>query len=126
MIATTLFLGIIGIGLTFLPAEVFNYLDLETNPAVILILQILGAAYLGFAMLNWMAKNYLIGGIYSKPLVLGNFLPFLVSAFALIKIMDSIKNHFGMMLTLTIIYSVLALCFGFLSRTNPKKIQNKL
>ena len=65
MSSSSLFLGIIGIVLTFLPDEILIYLAIETDVITILILQILGSLYLGFGLLNWMAKGSFIGGIYS-------------------------------------------------------------
>ena len=124
MMASAVFLGIIGFALTFLPEEMYGYLSSDINQASLLILQILGAGYLGFAMLNWMTKNNLIGGIYSKPLVIGNLVHFLVSSFALIKIVAILENHFYFILTLTIIYSVFTLGFGFVFMANPNKLKN--
>jgi hypothetical protein len=122
MATCALFLGINGIGLTFLPEEIAGYLKMPLGQAPILILQILGSLYLGFAMLNWMAKNNLIGGIYSRPLVLGNLLHFLVSSFALIKITLRPEGNFGTILTLTIIYVIFAIGFGYVFLTNPAKL----
>lgn len=122
MIISAVILGTMGFGLTFMPEEISVAIGAEPNQIVILVLQILGATYLGFAMLNWMTKNNLIGGIYSKPLVIGNLLHFLMSSFALIKITGSIENHFEIILTLTIIYSAFTLGFGFVFVTNPKKL----
>ena len=124
MIASVVFYGIIGIGLTFLPEEISGYMSTDINQISLITSQILGAAYLGFAMLNWMTKNNLIGGIYSKPLLIGNLVHFLVSSFALIKITRKIENHFEVILTLTIIYSVFTLAFGFVSMTNPKQLKS--
>jgi hypothetical protein len=47
--------------------------------------QILGALYLGFAVLNWMSKGVRMGGIYARPLAMGNGLHFLVGAFTLFR-----------------------------------------
>ena len=47
--------------------------------------QACGVLYLGFAILNWMAKDDLIGGIYSRPVAMGNFLHFFTIAMALVK-----------------------------------------
>ena len=44
------------------------------------------ALYLGFASLNWMAKDNLIGGIYSPPVAIGIF--FAIS-------MALLKSFFG-------------------------------
>jgi hypothetical protein len=121
MIASAIFLGICGIVLTFIPNEISEYLDFDFNKIAVLILQILGALYLGFALLNWMTKHNLIGGIYSRPLVIGNLLHFLVSSFALIKIALNPGNHSEIILILTIVYSIFTLCFAYVFMTNPNK-----
>lgn len=126
MVASSIYLGITGLGLTFLPKEISEYLNSLINPISILFLQILGALYLGFAMLNWMTKSNLIGGIYSKPLVIGNFVHFLMSSFALIKIVRQFSgNHYAILLAVTIIYAVFTVCFGYIFVTSPSRI-NKM
>ena len=47
--------------------------------------QLLGALYLGFALLNWLSKGVRMGGIYARPLAMGNGLHFLVGAFTLLR-----------------------------------------
>jgi hypothetical protein len=44
-----------------------------------------GALYLGFAMLNWMAQGNIIGGIYSRPVAIGNLAHFTIGALTLLK-----------------------------------------
>lgn len=122
MIISAIILGIMGLGLTFLPSEISEAIGIEPNQGSLLTLQILGSTYLGFAMLNWMTRNNLIGGIYSRPLVIGNLVHSLVSSFALIKIVFHVENQIGIIITLTIIYTVLTLCFGFVFMENPSKI----
>ena len=125
LIASSAYLGIAGLGLTFLPEEISEYLNGGINQTSILFLQILGSLYLGFALLNWMTKNNLIGGIYSKPLVIGNLAHFFMSSFALLKIVGKYSgNEFSIMLALTIIYCVFTLCFGYIFITNPSKIKD--
>jgi hypothetical protein len=125
MVASVIYLGIVGLGLTFLPREIAGFFEAGNNEILILALQIIGALYLGFGMMNWMAKNNLMGGIYSRPLVFGNFLHFLVSAFALIKVVGKFsENRFAVIITISILYSIFALCFGYLLRTSPIKKQN--
>lgn len=121
MTASAFFLGIIGVGLTFMPLEIGGYLSTDISQISVLTLQLLGAVYVGFAMLNWMTRNNPIGGIYGKPLLIGNLVHFLVSSLALIKIVGSVKNHFEIMLAFTIIYSLFTLGFIFAFRTNPKQ-----
>ena len=123
MISSAVFLTISGLLLTFVPEEISRILNIGTNQTLILFLQILGSLYLGFGMLNWMTKNNLIGGIYSRPLVIGNLAHFLVSTFALIKIAGKYsENEFVIILSLTILYSVFTLSFGYVFMKNPNKI----
>jgi len=123
MVASSIFLMIFGLGFTFIPEEISELLNAGMNQTSILFLQILGSLYLGFGMLNWISKNNLIGGIYSKPLILGNLIHFLVTFFALIKIVGKYsKNEFLFILTITIIYSVFTFCFGYVLTKNPNKV----
>ncbi|XOV91365.1 MAG: hypothetical protein ACFHWX_14245 [Bacteroidota bacterium] len=120
MVATVAYLGISGIGLTFLPQEILSFFSISPDTSIVLFLQIIGAMYLGFAMMNWISRNGLIGGIYNRPLVLGNFIHFVVSAFALIKVVNQFEgSHFGIMITITILYVIFGLSFGFLLRASP-------
>ena len=91
MITCALFQGLMGVILTFLPQEIADYMGIALNQLTILLLQILGSFYLGFAFLNWMSKDSLIGGIYKKPLVVGNLLHFLVSSLTLLRIFLALK-----------------------------------
>ncbi len=83
MTASSFFLGVLGLSATFAPAEMATWFGLHGN--IIIIFQLMGALYLGFAFLNWNAKAVLIGGIYSKPVALGNLVHFMSGALALLK-----------------------------------------
>lgn len=125
MISSCIFLGALGIALTFLPDEIISNLSITPNPITTLSLQLLGALYLGFAMLNWMAKGSLIGGIYNRPIAIGNFMHFAVGAMALIKIITKINTNTAVVIALTAFYSVFALLFAYVFRTNPSRIEKK-
>ena len=64
MTISALFLGITGLVLSFFPKETIAYLNDETNVITTLILQLIGSLYLGFGMLNWMAKRNSNWGVY--------------------------------------------------------------
>ena len=116
MSSSAVLLGATGIVLTFMPDEVSQFLNLNGSTAI--VLQILGALYFGFAMLNWTAKGNLIGGIYSRPVATGNFAHFMIGSLALIKL--AIKNPgFPYIWMATILYLVFALLFGWVFFTNP-------
>lgn len=122
MTTSALFLGIMGILLSFLPNEITSYLNVEPNIITILFLKILSALYLGFAILNGMAKGTLIGGIYNRPIALGNLMHFGVGAIALFKIFTNIKTHSEIFIALTVLYVIFAILFAYVFKTNPTKV----
>jgi len=120
MMATALFCGVLGVLCLFLPEEMATYFQLEINFVSILLFKLLSALYLGFAILNWMGKANLIGGIYSRPVAIANFTHFLIGAISLSKLLSDVQIHFALVLSLTIIYAVFALIFGYIFFNNPK------
>ena len=97
----------------FFPNEISLLLNNDDNHIFILILQILGALYLGFSYINWMSKNSLIGGIYNKPLLIGNTLHFLTASMAMIKLIFKFENNLKLIMPHTIIYFLFTLFFGY-------------
>lgn len=122
MTSSAVFLSMMGISFSFLPEEILVYLNGNSDPITLLFLQILGSLYFGFGILNWMAKPNLIGGIYSKPLAIGNLSHFGMSAIALLKIIFKPQTHLEILILLAIVYAVFAICFGYVFMKNPKKI----
>lgn len=118
MISSALVMGAIGIILEFFPREVLISIQATGDAPMALFVQITGALYLGSAMTNWMAKAVLIGGIYSRPLAIGNFVHFLVGALALTKFSLSLPP-FNAIWVITLVYVLFASLFGFVFFTNP-------
>lgn len=85
MAISALFMGLLGLGTLFAPAEVLGVHGTAPDNATKLLIQMMGALYLGFAILNWTARGALIGGIYSRPVALGNFWHFLIVSLLLSK-----------------------------------------
>lgn len=56
MMASAITMGIAGFLFTFLPEEILDYVGSTSSDLNILFLQLLGALYLAFATLNWLAK----------------------------------------------------------------------
>ena len=81
----------------------------------------MSALYLGFGILNWMAKGTLIGGIYNKPIAIGNLMHFGVGAIALVKVVSNIQTHTEIVISLTVIYVIFSFLFVYIFRTNPSK-----
>jgi hypothetical protein len=116
MAVSAIFLGIAGVTLSFLHEEAARQCGLPESNSI--ILQLTGALYFGFALLNWTAKGNLIGGIYSKPVAVANFAHFLVGGLALIKLaLKDISNSF--IWTPAIIYLIFAVLFGYVFLNNP-------
>jgi energy-converting hydrogenase Eha subunit C len=120
MSASAIVLGVIGIVLTFMPQEISQMLMVIGSP---ILFQLLGALYFAFAMLNWTAKANLIGGIYSRPVAIGNFAHFMIGGLALIKL--ALHQSFSFLSILAILYAIFAILFGWIFFTNPvSKVQN--
>lgn len=61
MIASTLVLAAMGLVISFAPAEAWAYIDGSNTAGMPVILQLVGALYLGFAFTNWSAKGMVLG-----------------------------------------------------------------
>ena len=85
MIASAALMAVIGFAASFKPQAVLGLHGTVPDNATVLFVQMAGAVYLGFAMLNWAARGILIGGIYARPVALGNFLHFTMVAITLIQ-----------------------------------------
>lgn len=106
--------GLVG---SFLPQELLTYLSAEVSTATVVLVQITGAVYLGFAALNWYARGILIGGIYARPVAMGNLLHFAIGAVTLTKLL---LNRTGPELAaLTAVYVLFAVWFGRVVFTHP-------
>ncbi|WP_210463318.1 hypothetical protein [Rufibacter roseolus] len=120
MSGSAVVMAVLGLTASFLPQEVLASLGAEATGMAPLLVQLLGALYLGFAILNWMAKGILIGGIYARPLAMGNFLHFFSGAMALLKGLQAGHQH-QITLALAVVYASLALLFGLISFRHPAK-----
>jgi hypothetical protein len=109
-------MGVTGIILTFLPQEFAGFFNMaDTNT---LLLQVLGGLYFGFAMLNWAAKANLTGGIYSRPVTIGNFTHFVIVGMALLKFGTRNTTNIYVWVAVTL-YLIFAILFGKVFFTSP-------
>lgn len=119
LISSSLVMGIAGLAASFFPKEILLYLGYPSAGFEHLLIQVMGALYFGFAMMNWMARDFIIGGIYARPIAMGNFVHFLVAGLALIKGAFSISNS-PVLWVAAGIYSVFALLFYLIAFRHPK------
>ncbi len=120
MIASSVFMGIIGVAATFLPHEILNSMGMASSQPLLLVVQVMGAMYFAFAIQNWMARYNLVGGIYGKPISIGNFAHFGIGALALVRGL-SFNFNSTTLWSVTVFYVILALLFGYVFSTNSKK-----
>lgn len=118
MSASALLMAALGLAATFLPQEAAAALGVGPAGTAVLLLQVTGGLYLGFAMLNWFARAAAIGGIYNRPIVTGNLLHFTVVALAFAKTAAGGRRD-AAFLTLTAIYVLFAAWFGRAVLSSP-------
>ena len=120
MSLSAILMAVLGIGASFLPQEILSYSGADPRGLGVLLVQVVGALDLGFAMLNWMARANLIGGVYSRPVAMGNFMHFAVVAVALLKALLGGASA-AILLVGAVIYSIFAVWFGLVVFTHPAK-----
>lgn len=113
----------VGAGLIFLPKDLAQLAGVDPNTVTAIILQVLGSLYFAFAMLNWMSKGNLIGGIYGRPIAVGNFTHFFVGGLGLIK--TAIIFPTALMVSSAAVYGIFAGLFGLILFTHPGKKADK-
>jgi len=113
MVTSSLALGLAGLVASFAPSELLRALRSPATEPLPVLIQLLGGMYVAFALTNWTAKDNMIGGIYSRPLSLGNCVHFVVGALALAKQQFSHEVSVPLMAAL-IVYTVFAICFAWL------------
>jgi hypothetical protein len=118
MTLSAVILGLLGICLIFLPNEITHFIGISPAKFITLILQIIGAMYFAFAVLNWTAKDSLIGGIYNRPIAVGNFTHFLIGGLTLLKTAFSGQLQ-SIIWLICIFYLLLAISFGSLLFRHP-------
>ena len=69
-------------------------------------------------MLNWMARGNIIGGIYSRPVAVGNLIHFAIAALAMVKLLVHHPDR-GPLWAITLVYAALALGFGAVVFRSP-------
>jgi hypothetical protein len=82
---SALWLGIAGFVLLFSPDAVLPRLISGYPSSGLWLGQLLGAAWLGLAALNWINRRLILGGVFGRPIVLANAIHYFISAMVLIR-----------------------------------------
>jgi hypothetical protein len=113
MVASSLALGLVGIAASFAPSELLRVTGAPAAEPWPVLIQLLGGLYFAFAITNWTAKDNAIGGIYSRPVSLGNCVHFTTGSLALAK--HQLSHEVSMpLIAVLIAYTIFAICFGWL------------
>ena len=105
-------LGAAGLFALFAPAALFG-VGLPPDRLAPVMTQLLGGLYLAFALVNWTARESVIGGVYARPVSLGNFGHFLIGALVLAKPALA-GGASALVVILLVVYAVFAVIFGWL------------
>lgn len=119
MTSSAVSFAVIGLCLTFLATEIAEYFLPGSTILFPLFIQISGALYFAFFLLNWMTKGNVIGGIYSRPIAMANFAHFLIGGLALVKTLRKHPELPWAIWTVTRLYILFALCFGMVLFRSP-------
>lgn len=112
-------MGLIGIALIFLPNEALSFANVETNQITLFLIQVVGAAYFAFGMLNWMSKRSLIGGIYNRPIAIANLSHFMIVGLAMAKVLSGNLDVPPVLWAAGLLYILFAALFGLILFTHP-------
>jgi hypothetical protein len=108
LISSAVINGILGILITFLPQETGQFIGTtEMNSADLALMQILGSALIGIAIINIMSRGLTVGGIYGKPIQLGNLVFHLATGLGLLKFVFTSESW--------IIFGIPALLYLFIT-----------
>ncbi|MDB4949392.1 MAG: hypothetical protein JWM27_2041 [Gemmatimonadetes bacterium] len=118
MTAGAAVLALAGLAASFLPDEILRWSGTPAGPAPVLLVQVAGALYLGFAALDWMSRHTLIGGIYGRPVLTANLLHFLCAALACGKLVAGTPAA-RFLWPVALVYAVFAAGFGALMFRDP-------
>jgi hypothetical protein len=111
MAASAIFLAVLGVAALFAPDEILRAASIPSSPFLSPLVQLCAALLLGFAMTNWMVKGSRVGGIYNRPIALGNLLHFAVGAITLDRF--ALRGHEAWpVLALAAVYTLFAVGFG--------------
>ena len=99
------------LALLFTAEELLHFALGAASQLDVALLQLIGAALFGFAMLNWLNRYSLVGGIFSRPLVVANLAHTATAALMLGHL--AVRQPVSPWLTgATLAYAALGVAFG--------------
>ena len=119
MTAGAALLGIAGLALLFAPTELQRLVTGSGSPSVPPIaLQLWGAGLLGLGAANWIGRGLILGGIYSRALVLANLVHWTVGALTSVRAAFDDRGAAALWAA-AVVYGAFALAFTWLLGRHP-------
>jgi hypothetical protein len=116
---SALLLGVAGFAFVFAPREMLALLAPGTPRAAAWIGQLLGAALVGLACLNWFNRQTVLGGIYARPVVLANMVFYLVGALSIFGASIALTATRPVAQGVAAVLGVFAACYSWLLFRGP-------
>lgn len=113
MMSSSITLGLAGFFALFMPDLLLTTQEAAVIGKAPVLVQLMGALYFSFALMNWTAKDSIIGGIYARPVSLANFSHFFAGALLLLKYQLSSLFNLSMLVVMAV-YVIFTLCFYWL------------
>lgn len=120
MIGAAIVLGVGGMACLFMPQEIIGLYYPASEGMGALAVQLLGAAYLSFAALDWVSRRSLLGGIYGRPVVGTNYTHFVIGSLLLLRAAIGQPHSLALWLTFAG-YAALAVAFAAIFYGAPPK-----
>ena len=122
MSASAVTLGVLGLSCLFAPDIVLGQFGLAVSGPASLIIQVAGTLYLGFAVLNWMWRGNLIGGIYGRPVTIANLFHCVSAGITMIEVVWR-GSALQIVWCLAVLYLILAVSFATVLFRHPLRSQ---
>jgi hypothetical protein len=120
MMTSALLLLAHGMVLLFAPEILFRFFNLSNVPEGPVTAQFLGAALISFGLMNWTARGLVLGGIYGRAIVHGNFAYWLIGFFVGFRArLNGFSNEYFWMEVVQ--YLIFAIVFGWLLFRGPSR-----
>lgn len=107
-----------GIVLLFAPDVVLPRLSPGFPDSALWLGQLLGAAWLGVAALDWLSRGTMLGGIYGRPVVFANTALYFISALVILRALSRAPSATGLW-ALAVAAVLLAAVYGWLLYRGP-------
>ena len=113
LLLSALILFAVGGAALFAADEVARLFDAGGSKGLALAIQLMACGLLGFAVLNWMSRGNRIGGIYARPIGIGNLLLFTTASLTIGK--AALAGSLPIIVTAVgVVFAVLAIAFAWL------------